>query len=52
MKAQKNATPTKEQLRVLEKAGLIPHFWTVTKEFQYSMIVRHRVTGEVKHIYK
>lgn len=52
MKAQKNATPTKEQQRVMEKAGLIPHLWTVIKNFQYSMIVRHRVTGEFKHINK
>lgn len=52
MKAQKNATPTKEQQRVLEKASLIPHLWTVIKDLQYSMIVRHRVTGEFKHINK
>lgn len=52
MKAQKNATPTKEQQRVLEKAGFIPHLWTVIKDLQYSMIVRHRVTGEFKHINK
>ena len=52
MKTQKNATPTKEQQRVLEKAGLIPHLWTVIKDLQYSMIVRHRVTGEFKHINK
>ena len=52
MKAQKNATPTKEQQRVLEKAGLIPHLWIVIKDLQYIMIVRHRVTGEFKHINK
>lgn len=52
MKAQKNATPTKEQQRVLEKAGLIPHLWTVIKDLQYSMIIRNRVTGEFKHINK
>lgn len=52
MKAQKNATPTKEQQRVLEKAGLIPHLWTVIKDLQYSMIVRHRVTGDFKLINK
>ena len=52
MKAQKNATPTKEQQRVLEKAGLAPHLWTVTKDLQCSMIVRHRITGEFKHIIK
>ena len=52
MKAQKNATPTKEQKKVLEKSGLIPHLWTVIKDLQYSMIVRNRVTGEFKHINK
>lgn len=52
MKAQKNATPTKEQQIVLEKAGLSSHLWTVLKDYQYSMIVRHRVTGEVKLVNK
>lgn len=52
MKTQKNATPTKEQQRVMEKEGLIPHLWTVIKDLQYSMIVRHRVTGEFKQINK
>lgn len=52
MKAQKNATPTKEQQRVLEKEGLMPHLWTIIKDLRYSMIVRHRVTGEFKYINK
>ena len=50
--AQKNATPTKEQAQVLEKHGLKAHSWVVVKEFQNSMIVRNRFTGEFKHIGK
>lgn len=50
--AQKNATPTKEQSRVLEKNGLKPPLWVVVKDLQHSMIVRHRITGEFKLIDK
>ena len=50
--AQKNATPTREQAQVLEKHGLKAHSWVVVKEFQNSMIVRNRFTGEFKHIGK
>lgn len=50
--AQKNATPTKEQKAILKKHELIPWEWVVIKEMQYSMIVKHRVTGDIKHIEK
>lgn len=50
--AQKNATPTKEQSRVLEKNGLKPLAWAVVKDLQFSMIVRHKITGEFRVINK
>ena len=49
---QKNATPTKEQKAVLKKHKLPEYLWVVMKEFPYSMMVRHRVTGEIKVIDK
>ena len=48
--AQKNATPTKAQKTAIEKAGLNPKFWTVKKVLPSSLIVIHRITGEVKLI--
>lgn len=50
--AQKNATPTKEQSQILNRNGLKPALWTVVKELQHSMIVKHRITGEFKVISK
>lgn len=50
--AQKNATPTKAQGEILERNGLSRHLWTVMKDLNHSMIVRHRITGEVKVIDK
>lgn len=51
-KKQKNATPTREQQARLRAAGLDPRFWAVTKEFEKSMIIRQRFTGEVQLIGK
>lgn len=50
--AQKNATPTKEQGAVLVSHGLQSFMWVVVKDFPSSMIVKHRITGEFKHISK
>lgn len=50
--AQKNATPSKEQAKVLERNGLNKLTWVVIQDFSKSMIVKHRITGEVKHINK
>ena len=49
---QKNATPTKEQQEVLKKHGLNGVTWAVVKDFSYSMIVKHRITGEFKMLEK
>lgn len=50
--AQKNATPSKAQQEILKKNKLTPASWAVVKDLQYSMIVRHRITGEFKVIDK
>lgn len=50
--AQKNATPTKEQKAALKKNGLPEYLWVVMKDVGRSLIVRHRITGEVKLIEK
>ena len=50
--AQKNATPTEEQQRVIIRAGLNPAYWTVIKDLQYSMIICNRQTKEVRMIGK
>ena len=49
---QKNASPTKEQADVMERHGLNKLTWVVVKELQHSMICKHRITGEFKHINK
>ena len=46
--AQKNATPTRAQQEVLRRHGLNSILWVVIKDLQYSMIVKHRITGEFK----
>ena len=50
--AQKNATPTKAQQEALKHNGLNGLTWVVIKELNHSMIVKHRITGEVKVINK
>ena len=50
--AQKNATPSKEQSRVIATNGLKAWEWTVMQDLQHSMIIRNRFTGDVKHIRK
>ena len=49
---QKNAAPTKEQRAVMERRSLNGFAWTVVQEFEKSMIVRNRITGEFKMIEK
>ena len=50
--AQKNATPSTEQQENICRAGLNPAEWTVIKDLLYSMIIRNRITNEVKLIGK
>ena len=50
--AQKNATPTREQQEYISECGLQPMMWVVVKERRYTLIIRHRLTGEFKRIKK
>lgn len=50
--AQKNATPSKEQQETIKRNGLQPMCWTVMQDLNHTMIIRHRITGEVKVIDK
>lgn len=50
--AQKNATPNKSQAEIIQRNGLNKLTWVVIRELNNSMIVRHRITGEVKVIDK
>lgn len=49
---QKNASPTKEQAEAMKKIGMNPMFWVVIRDLHKSMIVCHRITGEVKLVEK
>ena len=50
--AQKNATPNKAQRQVLKRNGLNVLTWVVIKDLNHSMIVKNRITGEIKVIDK
>ena len=50
--AQKNASPSKAQAEVIKRNGLNALTWVVIKELNHSMIVKHRITGEIKVIDK
>ena len=49
---QKNATPTREQQRVLESNGLNPFAWVVEKDKEKYLIIKNRLTGEFRAIGK
>lgn len=48
--AQKNATLSNAQQESIKAAGLNTLCWGVLKELPSSIIVKHRLTGEVKMI--
>ena len=43
---------TNEQIEAIARAGLIPDNWEVIRDRKYSMVIRSRVTNEVKTIGK
>lgn len=49
---QKNASPTREQAAILRNKGLNPALYVVVRELPYSLIVKHRETGEFEVITK
>lgn len=50
--AQKNATPTRLQSWILERNGLDAKSWSVMKDMRNRLIIRNRITGEVRWIGK
>lgn len=49
---KKKKEPNQDQQNAIQKAGLKPLCWEVLQDMNHSMIVKHRVTGEVKVIDK
>ena len=52
MAKKKKPEPNQEQNAVIQRNGLKPLCWVVLQDLPKSMIVKHRVTGEVKVISK
>lgn len=50
--ATKNDIPTEDQKKILQKHGLPHYLWTVMNDFGHDLMVRHRITGEVRLIRK
>lgn len=50
--AKKKKVPTTEQKAVLKGHGLPDYIWEVTQDLPNSLIVRHRITGEIQLIEK
>lgn len=46
--AQKNATPSRKQQEIMRKNGINSVLYVVIKELDHSMIVKHRITGDIK----
>lgn len=46
--AQKNATPTRKQQEIMRKNGVNSVLYVVIKELDHSIIIKHRITGDVK----
>lgn len=50
--AKKNKAPANDHKPILEANGLKPYLWEVEQELPDSLIVRHKITGEIKLIGK
>lgn len=50
--AQKHASPTKQQAEILKNNKLNPALYVVLKDLNHHMIVKHRITAEVKVVDK
>lgn len=46
--AQKNATPSKKHQEIMRKNGINSILYVVMKELDHSIIIKHRITGDVK----
>lgn len=49
---QKNASPSREQAEILRRNGLNPVLYVVVRDLTYSLIIKHRETGEFEVITK
>lgn len=49
---QKNASPTREQADILRKNRKNPTLYVVVRDLPYSLIIKHRETGEFEVISK
>ena len=50
--ARKNAAPSREHQEIMRKNGINSVLFVVINELEHSLIVKHRITGEVKVIDK
>ena len=46
--AQKNATPAKRLQEIIKSNKLNPALYVVMKELDHKIMIRHRITGNVK----
>lgn len=46
--AQKNATPSRKQQEIMRKNGINSILYVVIKELEHTLIIKHRITGDVK----
>lgn len=46
--AQKNATPTRKQQEIMRRNGVNSVLYVVMKELDHKIIIKHRITGNVK----
>lgn len=49
---RKNATPSKTQAAYIRRAGYNPDDYTVIRELNYTLLIRHRSTGETAVVEK
>lgn len=49
---KKNATPSKTQAVYIRRAGYNPDDYTVIRELNFTLLIRHRSTGETEVIEK
>lgn len=50
--AQKNATPSRKHQEIMRRNGLHSILYVVLKEHKHAILVKHRITGVVKVLYK
>lgn len=46
--AQKNACSVKQQLDIIKRNKLNPALYVVIQDLGHSLIIKHRITGDIK----